>query len=730
MSDPTTADPLPDSGDPDVSAPEASATAPPRALAVLRRVPFTATVVALMLVLGVLTGSLWNALQDSDLFDVVAYGLPAFRDNRWWTVVTGSLFALTPLQYVAVTGGFAVLVGWAEWTFGTRRTAIAAITTQLVGVLGAALLLALLEPTGWAWAVRIADDLDVGFSAGAIGAVAAATAVVAPPWRGRIRYALVLYIVLALLYLGVLWDVEHLIGGLLGLALGPVLAGRRPQIRRPRATLREWRLLAASFFLVAAVIRLVLWFVPSDGPLGAASEDTNLVTVLIGALISLLIANGLRKGRRRTWLVAVSLSALVLGLVALVLVALLLSPESISVSESDATGAVPAFVLDLALWVIGLIVLIAGRSAFRAPRGRALTSSPEEVAAARGEAVGLIREHGGGTLAWMGTWPGNDWFVLRTSRGPVGHVAFQRHRGVAVALADAVGADPASRDDVLDAFVAEQERLGQQFAMFSVTQEVVDWATARGYDHVQVATEAVIDLPTLEFKGKAWQDVRTALNRANKEGITYVEGRLDAMPRSVLSQVRAISEVWVSDKALPEMGFTLGGVDEALDPDTVVGLAVDAEGTVHGVTSWLPVHGPGGVVRGRTLDVMRRLPEGFRPVTEFLIASACLSFKNQGCDLVSLSGAPLARAGDPTEAGVLDALLDTLGETLEPLYGFRSLESFKAKFKPRDVPLYLVFPDEAALPRIGLALTEAFLPGTPLPKVALAGVQGLREARD
>ena len=200
------------------------------------------------------------------------------------------------------------------------------------------------------------------------------------------------------------------------------------------------------------------------------------------------------------------------------------------------------------------------------------------------------------------------------------------------------------------------------------------------------------------------------------------------MPRSVLAQVRAISEVWVSDKALPEMGFTLGGVDEALDPAAVVGIAIDGEGTVHGVTSWLPVHGPGGVVRGRTLDVMRRRPDGFRPVTEFLIASACLSFKEQGCELVSLSGAPLAHAGTSTESGPLVLLLDRLGEALEPLYGFRSLESFKAKFKPRDVPLYLVFPDEAALPRIGLALTEAYLPGTPLPKVAVAGLQGLREA--
>lgn len=40
------------------------------------------------------------------------------------------------------------------------------------------------------------------------------------------------------------------------------------------------------------------------------------------------------------------------------------------------------------------------------------------------------------------------------------------------------------------------------------------------------------------------------------------------------------------------MAFTLGGVDEALEPDTVVGLAVDRDQTVHGVTSGLPVLSP------------------------------------------------------------------------------------------------------------------------------------------
>jgi lysylphosphatidylglycerol synthetase-like protein (DUF2156 family) len=122
---------------------------------------------------------------------------------------------------------------------------------------------------------------------------------------------------------------------------------------------------------------------------------------------------------------------------------------------------------------------------------------------------------------------------------------------------------------------------------------------------------------------------------------------------------------------------------------------------------------------------MRRLPDGFKPVTEFLIASACLSFRDAGAELVSLSGAPLAHGGEVAADG-LTRLLDALGEALEPVYGFRSLEAFKAKFSPREVPLHLVFRDEAALPRIGVALTEAYLPGTPLSALAVAGLQAHR----
>jgi phosphatidylglycerol lysyltransferase len=158
------------------------------------------------------------------------------------------------------------------------------------------------------------------------------------------------------------------------------------------------------------------------------------------------------------------------------------------------------------------------------------------------------------------------------------------------------------------------------------------------------------------------------------------------------------------------MGFTLGGIDEAMDPAVRVGLAVDADGSVHGVTSWLPVFAAGGTVRGWTLDVTRRRSGGFRPVSEFLIASACLAFQAQGAEFVSLSGAPLAGGGTSGQGAAVERLLDSLGAVMEPHYGFRSLHAFKTKFSPRYEPLYLAYRDEGDLARIGIALTRAYLP--------------------
>ena len=84
-----------------------------------------------------------------------------------------------------------------------------------------------------------------------------------------------------------------------------------------------------------------------------------------------------------------------------------------------------------------------------------------------------------------------------------------------------------------------------------------------GWNALDVGTEMVIDPAAWQTRGKKWQDVRTAINKAKRDGITDVLTTFKESPFSVQTQIREISTQWAGEKALPEMGFTLGGVGRA-----------------------------------------------------------------------------------------------------------------------------------------------------------------------
>ncbi|MEU9128570.1 DUF2156 domain-containing protein [Kitasatospora sp. NPDC048540] len=346
-------------------------------------------------------------------------------------------------------------------------------------------------------------------------------------------------------------------------------------------------------------------------------------------------------------------------------------------------------------WLITLVALVL---AFRRP---VVHTGAEDAARARE----LLTAHGGSTLSFISTWDGNHYWFDDGGRAAVPYRVIAT---VALTTGDPFG-EPQARRAAVAGFARYCDSRGWTPCFYSVTPQTLAAAEELGWRSLQVAEDTVVALPDLAFTGKKWQDIRTSLNKAGKQGITAEWWTYHDAPIAIRDQIQAISEEWVSDKGLPEMGFTLGGLPELSDPAVRMLVAVDAERTVHGLTSWMPVYRDGAPV-GWTLDFMRRRSEGFRGVMEFLIASAALGFKEEGAEFLSLSGAPLARSdrGEPPTA--LQRMLDWIGKTLEPVYGFRSLLAFKAKFQPEYRPMYMVYPDPAALGSITRAIGKAYLP--------------------
>ncbi len=453
----------------------------------------------------------------------------------------------------------------------------------------------------------------------------------------------------------------------------------------------------AATVAIPLIIGLIVWSTRSLFTVRTAPGTARNLLIKVG--VATLVSWAVAVLVALFWAGAHDPGAAVLRTSGSFLLALLPSPSLIV--DLGAAGTDPIWpvgtYLALVPWVVLGVLMLA---AFRQQQ------LPQAIG--RSQFIEMTRRFGAGSMGWIATWRGNHYWSSQTGEGAV---AYRAGGGVALTVTDPVCAPERARA-TMEEFVAFSLEQGLVPAFYSIHQDSAEVARQWGWPVLQVAEETVLDLPTLAFTGKKFQDVRTALNRAQKEGITAQWVRWESCDSRLKAQISAISKQWVEEKPLPEMGFTLGGLDELDDPEVRILLAVDGEGRVHGVTSWMPIY-QRGEVTGWTLDFMRRRDGGFKPVMEFLIASAALWAQEEGYRQLSLSGAPLARAAgseDADSSAPLDWVLNLLGEALEPVYGFRSLLQFKAKFKPRYEPIYLTVPTLGALPGAGLAIGHAYLP--------------------
>lgn len=187
-------------------------------VSVLKRIPLTLSLVAVLLVTGLVWGGLWTSFEQNALFDSVAYGLPALLDGRWWTVITGTFFVNHPAVYpfvIVSSVGLAVL----EYRRGSRTAAGYFGAGQLFGILASALFLWVAALVPWSWAQEQAMVLDVGPSGGTMACLAAAAGLLRAPWRVRAWFVLLGFTFVMLLFVGTLADLEHAFAVLLVLVV-------------------------------------------------------------------------------------------------------------------------------------------------------------------------------------------------------------------------------------------------------------------------------------------------------------------------------------------------------------------------------------------------------------------------------------------------------------------------------------------------------------------------------
>lgn len=352
--------------------------------------------------------------------------------------------------------------------------------------------------------------------------------------------------------------------------------------------------------------------------------------------------------------------------------------------------------IGIIFWLVLIIVM-----------SRWMRTSIAENSGARKAASALV-ELGGESMSFMTTWEGNSYWFSPTGRSAI---AYRVSHGIALTTTGPFGDTHEYLDDLqgFTHFCYERSLSPVFYSVHDATRQAL---LRQGWSSIQVGSEMVVDPRIWQTKGKKWQAIRTAINKANREGIRDIYASFNDSPRDIQSQIIDISDQWANLKSLPEMKFTLGGVDELRDHRVMLLYAIDAHNVVQGVTSWLPTWRNGQIV-GWTLDFMRHRIDSPNGIMEFLIARMAERLQDEGiAEFMSLSAAPLA--GSPVEDGAdsaaLHHALQIVADIMEPSYGFNSLFQFKKRFQPAEEPVYICYPDVSRLLPMGLAVLEAYLP--------------------
>jgi len=280
-------------------------------------------------------------------------------------------------------------------------------------------------------------------------------------------------------------------------------------------------------------------------------------------------------------------------------------------------------------------------------------------------------------------------------------VAYVVKGRVALALGDPIGPTGDARAAIF-AFQDYCQHNDWQPAFYQTLPDYLDFYRAAGLRTLCIGHEAIVDVSTFMLEGKTGKELRSAVNRLTKLGYG---ARLHAPPLadSVLDELRLVSDEWLTMMKGQEQQFATGWFDDDYIRHSPVMAVYKPDGSIRAFANMILA------VQHKTcvLDLMRRRSTVENGTMDFLFAAMLVWAKEHGYVTFSLGLSALSGVGEQTDDPTTEQALHFLYEHVNQIYNFKGLHAFKAKFHPRWEPRYLIYPDGASLPTVGMALVRA-----------------------
>jgi len=392
--------------------------------------------------------------------------------------------------------------------------------------------------------------------------------------------------------------------------------------------------------------------------------------------------------------------------------------------------------VDPVLLTIGVSVVITALYVITRPvvdRRLSATGTSAERRVAELRARDIVRRHGRGTLDYFALRDDKQFFFFRDSL-----VAYAVYGGVALVSPDPIGPE-AERTEVFNAFRAHCEARGWTLAVMGAGADWLGTYHAAGMHYLYLGDEAIVDCQSFSLEGGKMKGLRQACSRLKKHGysVEFLDPA-DIDPAKVSDILELISML---RRGEGERGFSmmLGRLFDPKDKGLLLTLVSDPDGRPAAACQFVP----SPAIQGYSLDLMRRDP-GEHPngLIDYALCSTIEYLKAQGGQGLSLNFAAFRSVLDGERGEGTFTRVERW--TLKRLSGVLPIESlwlFNAKYHPRWLPRYIVYPAAESFvpvvaailraesitefPVIGRFLTNdpANRPGTVVPEEVLAAAR-------
>lgn len=302
-------------------------------------------------------------------------------------------------------------------------------------------------------------------------------------------------------------------------------------------------------------------------------------------------------------------------------------------------------------------------------------------------------------------------FALRADKSylysPDGRAAvgYRVRFGVAVVSGDPVGA-PDSLQPAAEAMLEFVAANGWRLSVLGASESWSRWWRANGYRGVAIGRDVVIDVENFAMNGRAFRNLRQAVQRTRNAGVTTAVYEERVLPPDLRERLRAIVAASRRDE---HRGFSMI-MDQLLEPDqagrTIVAVAFDRQGN--------PVAFHRFGIAGGGSDVSQDLPwraaGAPNGVDERLAHDTVQWARERGAERVSLSFAAFPELYETKSAGVLARLSYWATHRLDRYIRLESLYRYLRKFHALGDQRFVMLRLRDLLPVAIAMLTLEFIP--------------------